>query len=124
MKPGNVHARLARHYPADVLGWVKGAKWTRNRHTPLSAIDVHARPGKPHDPAKVAAIRQTIRAGGKLHPLVLVNTGKGKLKIADGYHRARAAELEGVSHLDALHGKKRQRVGPWSRAMHDAKLNT
>lgn len=123
MKPGKVRRELGKHYPGQVLDWVKRAKWTRER-VPLQHIQMEARPGKPHDPVKVAHIRAAIRRGEKMKPVTLVRTGAGKDKIADGFHRTRALALEGKTHTDAVVGHLEQRSGPWSRAMHDAKLNT
>lgn len=119
---GKVYRRLAKHYPPHVIQWVKGLDW-KKRDVPLTKIHMQPRPGHPHDPVKVAGIRRAMRAGKPMAPVVLVNTGKGDAKIADGYHRLKAAELEGRSHHVALIATKRQRTGPWSRAMHDAKLN-
>lgn len=114
--------RLADHYPAEVLDWIKGATWTRES-VPLSGIRMAARPGRPHDAAKVKAIRKSIRRGKPLHPVLLVDTGKGQHKIADGYHRTRAMRREGLTHADAVVAHVSKARGPWSRAMHDAKLN-
>jgi hypothetical protein len=118
-----VHGRLEGHYPARVITWVRSARWKRAT-VPLDRIEIRHRPGRPHDAAKVAAIRRSIRNGKKLKPVVLVHTGRGRLKVADGYHRTRALQREGRTHVDAYVGRIRRRSGPWSRSMHDAKLNT
>lgn len=120
--PGTVHKVLRKGYPPHVLQWVRSASWTR-RHVPLDKIHMQPRPGHPVDPAKVASMRQDIRDGKAAKPVVLVNTGKGKLKIADGYHRLKAHELEHTPTADAYVAKVTARRGPWSRSMHDAKLN-
>lgn len=120
---GKVHDKLGKHYPPKVLGWVKSAKWAR-KTVPLADIRMHSRPGKPHDQEKVDGIRQAIRSGKKLGPVHLVDTGVGKLRIADGYHRTKALAAEGITHTDAVVAKVRRRRGPWDKAMHDAKLNT
>lgn len=121
--PAHAQAALKGHYPKRVTRWVKGARWER-KSVPLADIQMQHRPGKPHDAAKVKAIRKTIRKGAPLHPVLLVDTGKGQHKIADGYHRTAALKREGMTHADALVAHVRKRTGPWSRAMHDAKLNT
>jgi hypothetical protein len=118
----DVHGYLEQHYPPRVIGWAKAMKWKRRR-VPLEQIQMAARPGKPHDPGKVAAIRKAIRKGKPMKPVVLVNTGTGLHKIADGYHRTAALKAEGRTAVDAYVARTRKRRGPWSRAMHDAKLN-
>jgi len=120
--PQQVRKTLGDHYPKHVLGWVKGAEWSRES-VPLSDIHMAERPGEPHDPAKVKGLRKAIQKGKPLPPVVLVNTGRGKHKIADGYHRTRAMQREGLTHADALVAKVDLARGPWSRSMHDAKLN-
>lgn len=117
-----VRATLGKHYPQHVLEWVKGAEWSRES-VPLSGIRMRERPGEPHDPGKVKSLRKAIRRGKPLPPVVLVNTGRGKHKIADGYHRTRAMRQEGLTHADALVARVDVARGPWSRSMHDAKLN-
>lgn len=114
--------RLGENYPPHVLGWAKGATWTRES-VPLSGIRMAERPGEPHDPAKVKGIRKAIRRGKPIPPVVLVDTGKGKHKIADGYHRTRAMQREGLTHADAIVAHVDQARGPWSREMHLEKLN-
>lgn len=118
----DVHGKLRKHYPPETVEWARGMHWTRRR-VPLSAIQMESRPGKPHDPAKVAAIRKSIRRGKKLKPVVLVDNGGERLKIADGYHRTAAVRAEGGCLAEAYVGKTRKRTGPWSRSMHTSKLN-
>lgn len=120
---GDAHDILSDHYPADVLDWVKDATWTRES-VPLADIRMASRPGKPHDPSKVKGIRKRITAGKPIAPVLLVDTGRGQHKIADGYHRTRAMQREGLTHADALIAHVRRTRGPWSRTMHDAKQNT
>lgn len=120
--PDDALKRLSSNYPPEVLDWVKGASWSRES-VPLSDIRMAERPGEPHDPAKVKGIRKAIRKGEPLRPVVLVDTGKGKHKIADGYHRTRALQREGLTHADAVVAHVQAARGPWSRSMHDAKLN-
>lgn len=121
--PADVHEILAEHYPPKVTGWVKGATWER-KLVPLTDIRMASRPGEPHDAAKVKAIRRKIRKGKPLAPVVLVDTGRGPHRIADGYHRTRSMQQEGMTHADSLVAHVRRQSGPWDRAMHDAKLNT
>lgn len=122
-KAATVHDKLAQHYPRHVIAWVRSAKWSRQR-VPLSNVTTQPRPGHPHDAGKVTAIRQAIRSGKPMKPVVLVDNGHRPLKIADGYHRTMAQRAEGHTHTDAYVGKVGKLRGPWSRAMHDAKLNT
>lgn len=121
--PKGVHADLKQHYPPHVLKWVKGAKWDK-RTVPLGVIAMKSRPGKPHDAAKVDGMRKAIRAGKKFKPVVLVDTGKGPMQIADGYHRTRAHKLEGHSLIRAVVATNTASHGPWVKQMHDEKLNT
>lgn len=124
VKDGTVWNRLREHYPPHVISWVRGLTWTRE-HVPFDQIHMQARPGAPRDEAKVKAIRKAIRKGKPMKPVTLVHTGRGRPhKIADGYHRLEAAKLEGARGHDALVGRTSKRSGPWSRKMHDAKLNT
>jgi len=118
--PAAVHGQLTGHYPMPLLTWIKQARWQRAQ-VPLKRIDMAHRPGKPHDPAKVAGIREAIRAGKPMKPVVLVDKGD-RYAIADGYHRTRAFAQEGHKTVNAVVATGLG-DGPWDRQMHVAKLN-
>lgn len=118
-----VWKRLRSDYPPEVLQWVRGLEWQR-RDVPLNQILLQPRPGAPLDHGKIRGIMAARKAGTlEAKPVTLVDTGRGKLKIADGYHRLAVAAILGDRSHDALVAEHPARVGPWSRAMHDAKLN-
>ncbi len=120
--PSRVYGYLRRTYPANVLEWVRGARWLNVRHVPLSIIRMERRPGG-RDPAKVESLSAAMRAGKPMEPVVLVET-PGGLQIADGYHRTLAARHAGRKSITAYVA-----VGAegWDadahRRMHMAKLN-
>lgn len=122
IKAATVHKMLAKHYPPHVLNWVHKATWRHDPGVPLTKIDMARRPGS-RDPAKVAGIAAAIKAGKPMAPIVLVDTGDPKLKIADGYHRTLAHAHAGKGRIPALIGSGAGKTGPWDKRMHAAKLN-
>lgn len=122
---GNVHAKLAKHYPEKVLKWVDDADWTGPTQVNLADIDMDKRPGG-RDPKKVKGIISAMGKGhtGALAPVVLVKTPENdKYKVADGYHRTKAHEQMGHEAVNAYVAEVGDEEGPWDKDMHDAKLN-
>lgn len=117
-----VHASLSKHYPAQVLSWVKRATWTKHAAVPLSKIDMSRRPGG-RDPQKTAAIAAAVKAGKPMPPVMLVDTGEDKYAIADGYHRTLGHLHAGKKTIPALVAHGVGKTGPWDKRMHAAKLN-
>lgn len=120
--PSAVHSRLAKHYPARVLTWVKRAKWRHDPAVPLSKIDMSRRPGG-RDMGKVHAIADAVKAGKAMPPVMLVHTGASKLAIADGYHRTLGHLHAGKKTINALIATGAGKSGPWDSSMHAAKIN-
>lgn len=120
----HVYAYLARHYPANVLEWVKTAHWHGPEAVKLADIDMDRRPGGARNPAKIAGISQAIKDGKEMAPVVLVREpGGGKLKIADGWHRTDAVEHAGSATIQAWVGDVDTAAGPWGARMNRSKLN-
>lgn len=125
-----VYAYLARHYPADVLEWVKDAHWHGPVDVDLSDIDMARRPGGARDEDKVDAMVRAIEDGTPPpHPVVLVDPpGPGKYEIADGWHRTLAFKKARRTTIRAWIGQVGTDIGPWgaemnrvSRDYHDPK---
>lgn len=116
-----VHDYVAQTYPERVLGWVDRADWSE-QDVPLGAIDMGRRPGG-RDDAKTQAIQEAIRSGKSMDPVVLVKRSDGSHAIADGYHRTKAYEREGIGTIHAYVGEGAGEEGPWDEAMHAAKEN-
>lgn len=92
----HVYAYLARHYPSDVLGWVKSARWHGPVEVKLKDINMKRRTGGARNPDKVRAIAHGIEDGHKIDPIVLVKVpGEKKYLIADGWHRTAGIEMTG-----------------------------
>lgn len=118
--PDEVVKVLYKNYKPEVLGWVKGASWTRRR-VPLSQIAMDRRPGG-RNMAKVDDMARRIRNGERLGPVVLVDGQRdGRYRIADGFHRTLAAKWAGRTYADAWIAHNA--VGFDGPAMHAAKLN-
>lgn len=115
-----VYDYLKKNYPADTLGWVKGAKWEL-RDVPLATVDMMRRPGG-RNMEKVRAIAGDVRAGKVMEPIVLVDTPKGR-KIADGYHRTLGIKHAGKKTVKAYIAKIDIIDGPWNTEMHAKKKN-
>ncbi len=117
-----VYAYLRENYPPAVLTWVKRAEWHFQPKVRLSDIQMDRRPGG-RNPAKVTAIAEAVKKREPMEPVILVDTGDGKFRIADGYHRTLAHKHAGEHTIRAIVGIGVGEHGPWDRAMHDAKLN-
>lgn len=121
--PASAVLDLLEHaYPGSVLDWVKDATWKYDPGVPLDEIKMARRPGG-RDQTKVDGIAQAVKDGQTMDPVVLVDTGEGKLEIADGYHRTLAFDRVGKRTIPALVGTVDTTTGPWQKDMHDAKLN-
>jgi hypothetical protein len=120
-----VYAYLARHYPANVLEWVKDAHWHGPSTVALSDIDMARRPGGARNEDKVDALVRAIEDGTPpMHPIVLVDTpGNGKYEIADGWHRSLAYQKAGRTHLTAWIGTVDTATGPWGAEMNRVSLD-
>ncbi len=120
----HVYAYLARHYPAEVLEWVKDAHWHNPQTVKLSDIDMARRPGGARNPDKVRQIRWAIEDGHQLDPIVLVATPDSPpYEIADGWHRTDALKLAGRTTVRAWVGRVDSDDGDWGARMNRAKLN-
>ncbi len=117
-----VYDYLHENYPARVLTWVKRAEWHFQPKVRLSDIQMDRRPGG-RNPDKVKAIADAVKKREPMEPVVLVDTGDGKYRIADGYHRTLAHKHAGEHTIRAVVGMGVPEHGPWERAMHEAKLN-
>jgi len=121
----HVYAYLARHYPLDVIEWVKGAVWRGPVSVDLSEIQFERRPGGARDEEKVSMMVHSIKDGTPPDsPVVLVQTPSSPpYKVADGYHRLAAFHDAGVKSIKAWIGKVSTETGPWGKIMNEAKLN-
>ena len=120
-----VYAYLARHYPADVLEWVKDAHWHGPATVDLADIDMARRPGGARNEDKVDQLVRAIEDGTPpVHPIVLVDTpGTGKYEIADGWHRTLAFQKAGRSTVRAWIGAVDTATGPWGAEMNRVSLD-
>lgn len=93
-----VHEQLAEDFPDRWTGWVRSAQWDGPEDVPLESVDFEKKKtwsAKPDD-AKVRRFMRDIEAD-KVKPAVLVNEpNNDKMVIADGHHRALAAQELGV----------------------------
>lgn len=71
-----------------------------------------------HDPEKVNFFVKQLLEEGHLKPLILTDSGDGKLDIADGHHRFLAYESAGIDPV-AYVGLVPSKSGPWEE-MHAA----
>jgi DNA topoisomerase-1 len=122
ISPKEVHDFLYRYYPEENIEWVDSGEWTFSENVPLSEIEMENRPGG-RDPAKVKGIAERVLAGHKMKPVVLVDTGEGKLQIADGYHRTLGIQHAGKTVISAYIGRGMGAHGPWEKEIHEAKQN-
>lgn len=114
-----VYDQLLEDFPKDSARWVLHLKWDGPKAVPLADIDYsnksswHASKDLDH----VALMVRKIRAGKK-KPIVLVRkSGKKKLMVVDGHHRALAYLKLGqpaVAYVADVPGS-----GPWDE-MHAA----
>jgi hypothetical protein len=93
-----VYQQLAEDFPRRWIEWVRSAKWEGPIDVPLESIDfVHRKTwtAKPDD-KKVKRFKGDIKSDA-VKPAVLVNEpDNNKMIIADGHHRALAAQELGV----------------------------
>ena len=119
--PSDVHDYLARTYPARRIGWARHARWDRAR-VPLEHIQMARRIGGARDPARVAAIEESLQAGERPDPVVLVRRYEDEpYRVADGFHRLLALRHLGRATADAHVGHVEEM--PDLEAMHAGKLN-
>lgn len=108
---------LTKHnYDPKVVEWVKGAR-VHKANVPVSRIQYN---GKPEDPEKVRRMVRQLKSGEELPRILLADTGSGKLRIADGHHRAfasRDAQLTTARAYVLTHVGDSPKE-PW-RIMHD-----
>lgn len=121
----HVFAYLARHYPLDVIEWVKSAVWRGPVAVDLSEIQFERRPGGARDEDKVRMMVTAIHDGTPPQsPVVLVQTPSSPpYRVADGYHRLAAFHDSGTKTVMAWIGKVSTETGPWGAQMNEAKLN-
>ena len=114
-----VYAYLARHYPFNMIEWVKDAQWHGPKLVPLADIQSGARPGGRYDMDKVHTLMRAIEDGQPpQHPVILVREpGKDKLQIADGWHRTDAFRLTHQKAILAWVGDVATSDGPWGAEM-------
>lgn len=114
-----VYAYLARHYPGNLIEWVKDAHWHGPLLVPLGQIQSGARPGGRYDADKVKLLVHAIEDGTPpQHPVVLVREpGKDKLQIADGWHRTDAFRKANQKAILAWVGDVSTTSGPWGAEM-------
>lgn len=108
---------LTKHnYDPKIVEWVKDAM-VHKAHVPVDRIALNH---PPTDPDKVARMVKELRAGDKLPRVLLADTGKGPLRIADGHHRVFASAEAGLHTIRAyvLTHVKDDPKEPW-RVMHD-----
>lgn len=124
-----IKAKLAEHYPENVLDWVEEADWHGPMDVNLHDIHMARRPGG-RDPKKVQGIADAIDEGKAMDPVFLVMTpdfdtmdDETKLKIADGYHRTLGFQKSSRDTINAYVAVVDETDGPWDKKMHDAKLN-
>jgi hypothetical protein len=111
-----VRAQLAEDFPPDALGWVTDGTvtWTGPQLVPLSEVDFSDAGdwAAAHQPDRVAKFAKRLRKGKTVKPAVLIRVPDGRLVVADGHHRALAAQQTGRPVL-AYVGRTTKQTGPW-----------
>jgi SPP1 gp7 family putative phage head morphogenesis protein len=115
-----VYEQLAENFPPDALDWVRGIRWTGPTSVPLENIDFSGQDtwAASGDPGRVDKTVRKIRAGKPVKPAVLIQRPDGTMMVADGHHRAEAAQRAGVP-LRAYVAHPAKAVGPWDE-MHSS----
>lgn len=101
-----VHRYLLRSYPAADVEWAldPAIDWEYDPSVPLDGVNMARRPGGRNED-KVAAIAGVVGAGASMDPVVLLDFGEPKLRIADGFHRTLGAERAGKGAVPAFVGR-------------------
>jgi uncharacterized protein len=114
----NIIESIEDDYPANVMEWVKAARWTGPEKVKLKDIDMTGR-------AKWRASKDDLSGyikrakKGPVKPILLVETpDNDKYEVVDGHHRLLAAEANGTPVL-AYCAKVFHDEGPWD-TMHEA----
>lgn len=111
-----VREQLLDDFPASSLGWVTDSEvtWTGPQLVPLADVDFSDAGdwAAAHQPDRVAKFAKRIRKGKQVKPAVLVKVPDGRLIVADGHHRALAAQQTGRPVL-AYVGRTTRQAGPW-----------
>ena len=116
-----VYEQLAENFPPEAIGWVKGLRWTGPVSVPLENIDFSNQDSwaASSEPGRVDKTVRKIRAGKPVKPAILIERpGKDALMVADGHHRAEAAQRAGVP-LRAYVAHPDKAIGPWDE-MHSS----
>lgn len=116
-----VHDYLLRSYPPKVVEWVAGGDWEFSPRVALADINTAFRPGG-RNPDKVDHMAEALDNGASMDPIVLVRrpTPNGYVyDIADGWHRALAAERAGWDSVPAFCGTGFEDPEDWGSRMQD-----
>ena len=116
-----VYEQLSENFPPEAIDWVKGLHWTGPVSVPLENIDFSNQDtwAATSEPGRVDKTVRKIRAGKPVKPAVLIERpGHDTLMVADGHHRAEAAQRAGVP-LRAYVAHPKAALGPWDE-MHSS----
>jgi HK97 family phage portal protein len=106
-----VYDQMSRSFPPSALKWVKDTDWSGPREVPVGKVDTRDQDqwNASKEPGEVdrlrAKLRRKTRLGRRPKPVILIDTGKGKLVIADGHHHFLAERGEGLDYTWAFIGK-------------------
>lgn len=111
-----VRAQLGEDFPPDALDWVTGDQvtWTGPQLVPVSDVDFSDAGdwAAAHQPDRVAKFAKRLRKGKAVKPAVLIKVPDGRVIVADGHHRALAAQQTGRPVLGYV-GRVSKQTGPW-----------
>lgn len=116
-----VYEQLAENFPPDALDWIRTVKWTGPVSVPLENVDFSNQDSwaATSEPGRVDKTVRKIRAGKPVKPAILIaRPGEEALMVADGHHRAEAAQRAGIA-VRAYIAHPDEAVGPWDE-MHSS----
>lgn len=116
-----VYEQLLENFPPEAIGWVRDLKWTGPVSVPLERVDFSNQDSwaATSEPGRVDKTVRKIRAGKPVKPAILIERpGEDALMVADGHHRAEAAQRAGVP-VRAYIAHPGKAVGPWDE-MHSS----
>jgi 8-oxo-dGTP pyrophosphatase MutT (NUDIX family) len=93
-----VHDLMSQNFPAEAIAWVLETEWTGPKDIPLDRVDFDDEHSwaADHQPEKVQAFIDQIKAGNTPNPAIMVSTdSQDELHVVDGHHRAMAYQRLG-----------------------------
>jgi uncharacterized ParB-like nuclease family protein len=111
-----VMAALKKQWPAAELTIVKQGEWTYDPAFPMKKINAARRPIA-RNPSIVAGAEAVLSIGAPIAPITIIHTkriGKPGYEPIDGWHRALAADHQGLKKIPAYVGEGSDE---WTKAM-------